>query len=57
MASTPEQHLLPRIFHPVAFAKVDKAREKGTRFVHYTDAAAALSILEIGKCGCETQPA
>lgn len=34
------------IFHPYAFNKVSAAIADGTRFVHYTSAAVAASIIE-----------
>lgn len=46
MQLTPEHKRLWKIFHPYAADKEATARSQGTRFVHYTSAAAAMSILE-----------
>jgi hypothetical protein len=46
MQLTPDQERLWNIFHPYAAAKEAIARFQGTRFVHYTSAAAAMSILK-----------
>ena len=46
MTSTDDELLLSQIFHPFAFDKIKEVREKNSRFVHYTDANAALSIIE-----------
>lgn len=46
MGLTPDQKKLSRIFMPFAFEQADRVRENGTRFVHYTTAAAAVEILK-----------
>ncbi len=46
MGLTADQERLSRIFVPFAFKRAEKARKKGTRFVHYTDANAAVKILK-----------
>jgi hypothetical protein len=42
---TSEQLHILQIFYPYAFSKVSEAISKGTRFVHYTTADAALKML------------
>ena len=46
MTSTADELLPLQIFHPFALAKLEAVRANSTRFVHYTDANAALSIIE-----------
>ena len=46
MELTPDQIQLTEIFHPYAFERQNIVRSSDTRFVHYTSAAAAMSILK-----------
>ena len=41
-----EQERLIKIFHPYAREQMSRVRSEGTRFVHYTSAEAAVSILK-----------
>lgn len=52
-----DQDQLAKIFLPHAFNRFAAARSSGTRFVHYTDASAAMNILRtkeiwMRKCSC-----
>ena len=46
MGLTADQDRLSRIFMPYALKRQAVARDNGTRFVHYTDANAAMKILQ-----------
>ena len=45
MPLTPDQTRAVRIFFPFAHARQEEVRSEGTRFVHYTNADAAMNIL------------
>ena len=46
MEVTPNAPPLEQVFYPYAFEQVGRAQARGTRFVHYTNADAAMNILK-----------
>jgi len=46
MQMPPERERLIQIFHPYALERLANAQSQGTRFVYYTSADAAISILK-----------
>lgn len=46
MELTPDQIRLAKIFHPFACERQELVKSRGTRFVHYTSAEAAMNIIK-----------
>jgi hypothetical protein len=45
MEPAPDDNPAMRLFYPYAYRKQNTARTEGMRFVHYTNADAAMAIL------------